>query len=179
MEVVAGLNGAEYVPALILAQRFSRFPSGWFDEEMQRLSGDKGRSGWFNWMLWQEAHPGIRPPDWYEEFKRAMYIAIDHNFADFLELEHLDRGKTRIRFEEVTWGGVRKDGIPSLDNPTLIPAADAGYLRDDDLVFGVAINGDVRAYPLRIMGWHEMFNEAWRRSGGAGLLHVVRVRHFV
>ncbi|MEP6267143.1 MAG: DUF3179 domain-containing protein, partial [Paracoccaceae bacterium] len=32
-------------------------------------------------------------------------------------------------------------------------------MRDDDLVFGVSINGDVRAYPLRIMGWHEMFNE--------------------
>ena len=52
-----------------------------------------------------------------------------------------------------------KDGLPSLDNPTLISGAKAQYLRDDDLVFGVSINGDVRAYPLRIMGWHEMFNE--------------------
>ncbi|MEM8789863.1 MAG: DUF3179 domain-containing protein, partial [Pseudomonadota bacterium] len=65
----------------------------------------------------------------------------------------------RIRLEEITWGGVRKDGIPSLDNPNLISALEADYLQPDDLVFGVSINGDARAYPLRIMGWHEMFNE--------------------
>ena len=41
----------------------------------------------------------------------------------------------------------------------MLPARRAGYLREDDLVFGVSINGDIRAYPLRIMGWHEMFNE--------------------
>ena len=49
--------------------------------------------------------------------------------------------------------------IPSLDGPAMIAAAEADYLLDEDLVFGVAINGDVRAYPLRIMGWHEMFND--------------------
>ena len=67
--------------------------------------------------------------------------------------------KMKIRMEEITWGGVAVDGIPALDNPTLIEGAKADYLIDSDLVFGVKINGDVRAYPLRIMGWHEMFNE--------------------
>ena len=69
------------------------------------------------------------------------------------------RRNMRIRLEEITWGGVRVDGIPALDDPKLVGAAEQTYLRDDDLVFGVEINGDVRAYPLRIMGWHEMFNE--------------------
>ena len=64
-----------------------------------------------------------------------------------------------IRLEEIVWGGVVKDGIPALTNPALLPGADAAYLNDSDLVFGVAINGDVRAYPLRIMDWHEMFND--------------------
>ena len=41
----------------------------------------------------------------------------------------------------------------------LIDAKDADYLLGTALVFGVSINGDTRAYPLRIMGWHEMFNE--------------------
>ncbi|MEM7441505.1 MAG: DUF3179 domain-containing protein, partial [Pseudomonadota bacterium] len=130
----------------------------WFDAEMQRLSGED-RNGWFQWMLWQEARPDLTPPDWYARLKREMYLQIDPNFDDFLKLDALTSEAARIRFEEVTWGGVRKDGIPSLDNPELIRAGDAGYLRDDDLVFGVSINGDVRAYPLRIMGWHEMFNE--------------------
>jgi hypothetical protein len=72
--------------------------------------------------------------------------------------------KHEIRLEEITWGGVIKDGIPALTNPRLISASAASYLRADDLVFGIAINGDVRAYPLRIMDWHEMFNEV---IGGA------------
>jgi hypothetical protein len=62
-----------------------------------------------------------------------------------------------IRLEEITWGGIQKDGIPSLDNPELKDNAE--YLLPDDLIFGVSINGDERAYPLRIMGWHEMFND--------------------
>jgi hypothetical protein len=61
--------------------------------------------------------------------------------------------------EEITWGGVKVDGIPSLDDSSLISAAEAGYLKGTDLVFGVEINGDAGAYPLRIMGWHEMFND--------------------
>ena len=158
LAVVSTLNSPEFVPALIVAQRFSKFPNIWFDPEMQRLAG-ADITGWFDWMLWQETHPDVRPPDWYEEFKREVLLAVDANFKLFLQPEFLKREKTSIRFEEVTWGGVRKDGIPSLDNPELIVAADAGYLKDDDLVFSVSISGDARAYPLRIMGWHEMFND--------------------
>jgi hypothetical protein len=51
------------------------------------------------------------------------------------------------------------DGIPALDNPAMIGASAAGYLNSDDPVFGVEINGDARAYPLRIANWHEMVND--------------------
>lgn len=80
---------------------------------------------------------------------------IDPNFTAFL----YSGVRHSIRLEEIAWGGVNKDGIPSLDNPALINAEDAEYLKEDDLVFGVSINGDTRAYPLRIMDWHEMFND--------------------
>ena len=117
---------------------------------------------------------------------------IDPEFLRFFGPEWVRPGAMRIRLEEITWGGVAVDGIPSLDNPTLIAAADADYLRGDDLVFGVEINGDARAYPLRIMGWHEMFNEviggvpvalAYCTLCGSGILfetHVAgRLRPFV
>lgn len=110
-------------------------------------------------MLWQERHPEIVPHGSYFPCRRATLLSIDPNFAVFLEREHLRRDRMEIRFEEVTWGGVVKNGIPSLDFPWMIPAAEAGYLRDDDLVFGVSVEGDARAYPLHIMGWHEMFND--------------------
>ncbi|MGY9018075.1 MAG: DUF3179 domain-containing (seleno)protein [Alphaproteobacteria bacterium] len=64
------------------------------------------------------------------------------------------RDRLKISLEEITWGWVKVDGIPSLDDPSLISGAEAGYLKVTDLVFGVEINGDARAYPLRIMGWH-------------------------
>jgi hypothetical protein len=57
------------------------------------------------------------------------------------------------------WGGVRKDGIPDLTNPPVVPAARATYLEPSDRVFGVSINGAHRAYPLRILNRHEMAND--------------------
>ncbi|MEM9852676.1 MAG: DUF3179 domain-containing (seleno)protein, partial [Pseudomonadota bacterium] len=147
MAVIEALDDVALVPPLILVQRFSRAPSAWLDAPMQRLTGED-RAGWYEWMLWQEANAQVVPPPWYADLKRRMYLQIDPNFEVFLRDEYLGREAARIRFEEVTWGGVRKDGIPSLDNPRLIAGKEAAYLREEDLVFGVSINGDARAYPL-------------------------------
>ncbi len=45
---------------------------------------------------------------------------------------------------------------PALDYPRHLPADQAGYLRDRHVVFGVALDGEARAYPKRILAWHEM-----------------------
>lgn len=150
---------ADMAPGLIFALRFRREDAGRLNAALAKLTGETGREGWFDWMLWQEKHPEIPAHPSYIAVKREVFLQIDPNFDVFLDPADLAGERMRIRFEEVTWGGVRKDGIPSLDAPDLIPAAEASYLRPDDLVFGVAINGDARAYPLRIMGWHEMFND--------------------
>ncbi|RZW02346.1 MAG: DUF3179 domain-containing protein [Rhodobacteraceae bacterium] len=152
-------GGTDLVSAVIFASRFSAVPQRDVDATLAKLTGDSEPKGWFEWMLWQESHPEIASHPAFYEFKRAVFLEIDPDFDVFLDPAHIAPDAMKIRFEEVTWGGVRKDGIPSLDHPDLIGAAEAEYLLDDDLVFGVSINGDVRAYPLRIMGWHEMFNE--------------------
>lgn len=156
--------------ALILALRFGGATSAEdVEATLRRVTGETEPNGWFEWMLWQETHPEIEPHPSFYAIKRDLFLSIDPKFEAFLRPEHLRRDNAKIRFEEVTWGGVRKDGIPSLDfaevqgaklpgDPQMISAREAGYLRDEDLVFGVAIDGDVRAFPLRIMGWHEMFN---------------------
>jgi uncharacterized protein DUF3179 len=60
---------------------------------------------------------------------------------------------------EVRDGGPGKDGIPALENPEMIPAGQADYIFDNDLVIGY-INGDeVRAYPHKILDWHEIIND--------------------
>jgi hypothetical protein len=51
------------------------------------------------------------------------------------------------------------DCIPSIDDPNFQSAGDAGWLADDDLVIGVEMNGETRAYPLRILNVHEIVND--------------------
>ena len=41
----------------------------------------------------------------------------------------------------------------------MITALAATYLDDDNIVFGIALDGEARAYPKRILAWHEMFKD--------------------
>ena len=83
-----------------------------------------------------------------------LYKSIDSKFEHYF-LHQTNTAK--IRLDEVRWGGVAQDGIPPLRNPAMLPASEASYLEEDNIVFGVSINGDHRAYPKRILAWHEMF----------------------
>ena len=122
-------------------------------DELRRETGvDWGRdtNRWFRWM-WNED-----PVDaaGYDQFKADFYRDIDSRFGRYFEGR---AAQSRIRLDEVRWGGVRQDGIPPLRQPRMLNAADADYLDDTDVVFGIEVNGDVRAYPKRILAWHEMF----------------------
>lgn len=63
-----------------------------------------------------------------------------------------------VPLDQIVGGGPARDGIPSIDNPKFISANDA-RLEDFELVLGLEINGDVRAYPLNILVWHEIVND--------------------
>lgn len=152
-------GNVDAAPTLITAYRYVFDAEDRLDAALSALTGHEA-SGWFEWMLWQEAHPEIKPHDGYAKLRRILFISIDSRFDVFFDGHKTHPGNMRIRLEEIVWGGVPAlNGIPSLDDPELVAAADAAYLKPDDLVFGVSINGDARAYPLRIMGWHEMFND--------------------
>jgi hypothetical protein len=143
------------LPILIELYRFVEGQREEVLDAITALAGEKIGSDWHEMMLWQEAHPEVKPLPGYASFKAVMMINIDPSFMMFIH----PAVKHEIRLEEIAWGGVGKDGIPSLDNPKLIEAAEAQYMNASDLVFGVVINGDARAYPLRILDWHEMFND--------------------
>ena len=70
-----------------------------------------------------------------------------------------DFSKKTIDFSEILSGGPPKDGIPSIDNPQFIPIGKVADLADTEPVVGIVINGDARAYPLRILIWHEIVND--------------------
>ena len=57
-------------------------------------------------------------------------------------------------------GGVGREGIPALTNPALASAAAGdGFMAPTDMVLGVVINGTARAYPHRVLWWHEIIND--------------------
>ena len=70
-----------------------------------------------------------------------------------------DFSKSRIAWREILSGGPPKDGIPSIDKPIFKAAAEDRELTTNDPVIGLEINGDARAYPLRILIWHEIVND--------------------
>jgi hypothetical protein len=65
-----------------------------------------------------------------------------------------------VPLDQIVTGGPPPDGIPSIDKPKFISVQEADRnLEDSELVLGLNINGDVRAYPLQIMVWHEIVND--------------------
>ena len=174
-------NGdAGAVAVLIQLLRWLPDQEGRIVTRLETITGARPGRRWFEWMVWQQAHPEIRPYPGYTGFLADLLAGIDPKFRRFVRA---DAPRT-IRPEEIAWGGVAVDGIPALDNPAMIPAAAADYLNSDDQVFGVEINGDARAYPLRIANWHEMVNDvvggvpvslAYCTLCGAGILFDGRV----
>ncbi len=115
---------------------------------------DFGRdiNAWYRWV-WNA--PEIKVSG-YDNFKAEFYQNLDPKFGKYFR----DRqALAQLRLDEIRWGGVKQDGIPPLRNPKMISASQADYLDDDNVVFGIEVNGDVRAYPKRILAWHEMFTD--------------------
>ncbi len=52
-----------------------------------------------------------------------------------------------------------EDAIPALVHPSFLTAAQASDIRPGELVIGVAINGDARAYPLATLSAHEIVDD--------------------
>jgi len=67
--------------------------------------------------------------------------------------------KLAIPRGEVLSGGVTKDGIPAISRPAMIAADEARYLRPGDRVIGVVLSEEARAYPLKVLGQHEIVND--------------------
>lgn len=103
------------------------------------------------------------PPD-YLRVKRTIFTSLVPGWEQIFVGGDID-------WRHVSWGGVLIDDraydetlkscncIPAADNPETSSTEDATWLKDDDIVFGIEINGEARAYPRRIMEVREMVND--------------------
>lgn len=119
------------------------------------LTGHDAGDDYYSWVEWLGAQTSFPPAPGYLAWKRQLFAKIDPAYLRLFD----PNAPSRLRLEEVVFGGARLGGIPALDDPPTIAAADADQLADDELVFGVTLGGESRAYPHRFLSWHEMAND--------------------
>ncbi|MBC8283085.1 MAG: DUF3179 domain-containing protein [Nitrospinae bacterium] len=79
----------------------------------------------------------------------------------FFAISGFDYSKHSIPIDEISDGGPGKDGIPSIDNPRFLTVeeADSSLMQNTDRILGFIHNDQARAYPIKILNWHEIVND--------------------
>lgn len=70
-----------------------------------------------------------------------------------------DFSKSTVNLNEIQPGGPGKDGIPAIDHPKFVPVAESSDLAGEEPVIGLVLGDEAKAYPLRILIWHEIVND--------------------
>jgi hypothetical protein len=94
------------------------------------------------------AHAGISsaqvPADWKDEWP-------DTDFS-----------RSAINFSEIISGGPPKDGIPAIDDPEFDVAVNVRDLGQTEPVIVLRLGNEARAYPFRLLMWHEIVNDTFQ-----------------
>jgi hypothetical protein len=143
------------------------------------LTGERPGERYHDWVDLLSRREDLKAKEGYVGFKAELFSRIDPRYRQILD----PGAPVRLRLEEVVFGGVPVEGIPALDRPAHVPAAEAKYLAGSERVFGVSAGGAQRAYPLRILDWHEMLNDvvggepvtlSYCTLCGSGVLYATR-----
>lgn len=137
-------EGSEFTAPLVL-------------EPLAQLTGWRPPPGEVAWVAYADAllQAEVPAPPGYLGWKRQAFDAIDARWAPFFD------PAADLDWRHVSWGGVLRDGIVALTDPTVAAAGEpaASWLPDDDVVFGVVAGGEARAYPRRVLEVHELVND--------------------
>jgi len=86
--------------------------------------------------------------------RKTAHIPAGEGQKPFNVTRHL------IPLGEIQAGGPPRDGIPALYHPEFTSAAEADQvLKPSDVVLGLEFSGAAKAYPIRILNWHEVVND--------------------
>lgn len=101
-------------------------------------------------------------------FYPLFFIAISLLFkeqllAAFFDHNGFDLSDSLINVDEIHHGGPAKDGIPAVDHPVFI-AKEASSLLPDERILGLSINGLAKAYPIKILNYHEIVNDFFQEQ---------------
>jgi len=99
------------------------------------------------------------PSERIQEFSKTIRTIKAGKLGRVSPLKAFDLRDATIPRNEILSGGPPKDGIPALSNAAFVDAARATFLKPDDRVIGVHLEGVSRAYPLNILNYHEVVND--------------------
>lgn len=111
-----------------------------------------------------KARPTVRIPPWPAVLMLLLVAGCSRDPAaaapaGLTKRNGFDLAGGLIQPADIRSGGPPRDGIPAIDEPRFVAPEQAAFLKDGDFVISVNINGDTRAYPLRILVWHEIVND--------------------
>ncbi|MGB0908871.1 MAG: DUF3179 domain-containing protein [Nitrospirales bacterium] len=75
--------------------------------------------------------------------------------------QEFDFTKHNVPLDQIFSGGPSKDGIPAILKPVFIKAADATHLNERDRILGLVEGTEAKAYPIKILNWHEIVNDSF------------------
>ena len=71
-----------------------------------------------------------------------------------------DLTRHNVPLDQIVDGGPGKDGIPAILDPRFVSAGEAAFLLDGDRVLGLTLGQAAKAYPIKILNWHEIVNDS-------------------
>lgn len=89
--------------------------------------------------------------------KKGLLLAVLSGL--FLVLCGFNLENAIVPRDEIVSGGPPKDGIPAIMDPTFVSAESIEYLEPDEQVISLEIDGEIKAYPINILTWHEIVND--------------------
>ena len=93
-----------------------------------------------------------------KRFVRALALAA--GVAIYPVLSGFDLSHHVVPPAEIRDGGPAKDAIPAVREPQFVKAEHATFLESNDKVIGVVVGGRARAYPIKILNWHEVVDDS-------------------
>ncbi len=128
-------------------------------EALERVSGQRYTTA-AEWYAVIERDPPPLP-DGYGEWKARLLSLIDTRYLDLVP-----KDASGVRPERLVWG-FGDTRSPTLASAKTVKATEERYLAATDIVFGVRLNTDSRAYPERILAWHGVAQD---RAGGTDIV---------
>ncbi len=158
IESMGGSGDARFVAPLIDMRWLDVGWERWVEEALVAISGEQfdDPRRWHEWAAAREP----RLPEGYRSWKGRLLSLVDPAYAGLLGGDPAAGAPlARLRPELLLWSGTVVDEVAPLRDPLFVHRLEERYLLAADVVFGLVLDGRARAYPRRIVAWHQLVED--------------------